>query len=80
MTIVLTASTPHLLASQHARSAVKVDTLKVQVQQIASLALQDDSKKKISPQNIRAPRALQVSSLSISNQYVIIVPMDGTKH
>ena len=80
VTLALTASTPHLLASQRARSAVKVHTLKVRVHQNASLVLQDDSKKKISPQNISAPRALQVSSLSMSNQHARIVPTDTTKH
>ena len=58
MTIALKASTPHLLASQHARSAVKVHTLLEPVQRDASLALQDDSKIKVPPQNIHAPRAL----------------------
>ena len=80
MTIALMAGTPHLLASQYARSAVKVHTLLEPVHQIASLALQDDSKKKISPQNIRAPRAPQVSFSSISNLHASIVPMDTTKH
>ena len=80
MTIAPKASTPHLLASQRARSAVKVHMLPESKQQIASLALRDDSKKKIPLQNISAPRAPQVSSSLISNQHARIVPMDTTKH